>query len=584
MLSTSSVPQIFLDIAEVAERTGFVALDYETTGLNVTEDDILGISVAVTGASWWIPTPTDVTQKASWVRGVRYVLECRATKIWWKSWFDQAAHYKLGIPIYDDHHDAKVMWYILEPMDWCPNALKDRGSMEFGIPTIRYHDVDWNNPEQVARYAKQDAELTLKLYFLARERLIAAGLWEFYLRVYPAVCAACTEMRVTGIRVDRPKLVRLKSEFEVLRDQHLALVHKHKPGINPMAPAQVAKYLYHDLKLKPPFPEFNKLGASGHESTIKEVLKFMARQHEAAMAIKEYRRMVKLLTTYVDPLIEFSGQHPQRKVFSEFNPIGTDTGRASSSGGSIGRRFGFNFQNIPIRTDEGHKVRECFVPDDGYDWVKGDLSQIEMRVAAFVAQCESMIAAFNAGRDVHQELAESASLKRPDAKNAGFGYIYGMQAKRFALNYGYSLDEAKVIRRAYFQKWQEMASWHTRMELDVLGNLWSTTLFGRKHFLGFYPIKGGERHRKALNTPVQGTVADAINGSIAELWRMRKFLDLPFTFLAQVHDEIDVMARSDHSEMIASLVKKVMESSVNLGRIPVKSKVEITDRWATEDA
>jgi len=588
-----------------AKFHGLVALDFETTGLDAINDKVTGVAVAVPGSSWWMPIPKDEPAIKVWSAGLQELIECGAQVVWWKSWFDMAFLPSLGLPIYDNHHDARIMWHLLEPYKWSPKGLKARAKKQYKTKVIEFKDVDWNDLEQVRKYTTQDAEFTLSLYLMARERLKEQGMWQFYLEIYPVLAAVATEMRLTGIKVDRVEIAKLKIEFERDRDAALSWLTSlaDKYGLkkfNPGSPQQVSVLLYDKLGMAPPFADMRDKGKSGYASTGAYILKFMARDDkrssigaEVARKIQEYRQKSKLLSTYVEPMIALAAKSPDGRIHAEFNPIGTDTGRWSSSGGNMlvkkktkdkkskSVREGMNLQNIPKRSKAGKKIRACFIPDDeDSDWLKSDFSQMELRVNAFLANVRSMIDAFKFGRDLHEELRVALDIaQRESAKNVNFGMQYAMSARRFALMEGYILEEAQRLKQGYFLKYPEMAEHHAKTDSRVYGDLWVQTIAGRKHFLGWYPLKGGERMRKALNTPVQGTVGDAVNKSLVDMWNWRKMTGIPFKFLAQVHDEVDLSVKKCYASIVADATKSIMEKSVSLGEVPVEAEIKLTARW-----
>ena len=564
---------IFDDIRSAAVRTGLAAIDYETTELSPLEGKLTEVNIAVPGQSWSIPVAEPMSK---WLAGVRSLYECGAQVVHWKSFFDQSFHPKYGLPLYGNVHDAKAAFWLLEPQDWAPKGLKDRGELEFGVKAIRYHEVDQRSLRQREQYGKQDAEWTLKLYQLAVPLLKQEGLWDIFINVYPRLTPIAVEMRLTGLKVDRTGLLKLKKEFLQEQDDNLHKIRVYRPGLNPNSPAQVADLLYKELKLKPPHPKFLEKGKAGHESTAADAVKYMVKQHDVAGLLLEHREITKLIGTYIEPLLDQSASDPRGRIHSEFNPIGTDTGRWSSYG-TAGE--GMNLQNIPAKTDRGKRIKKCFVAEEGNRWSRADYQQMELRVNAQIAHERRMTQAFKDGRDLHQELADAIPCKRADAKAVAFGYAYGMWPKKFAIKYAYPLPEARRFRAGYFRMYPDLQAHHACTEMLVRDDPWARTLGGRKFYLGFLPIEGGERMRKALNTPVQGSVADFINRALVDLAAWRDIYGVPFRFLSQVHDEINLEVPDAYAELVAEMLERIMVESAPLPDVPVEAEVTVGDRW-----
>ena len=561
--------------------TGFGFYDYELTGLNVRKDKVTGVSFSWPEggfdkpASVWCPVDSPL-----WAKYVREVFECGAQFGGWKTHFDMACHHQLQIPLYPNHHDAKAMRWLRFPQKFNPKGLKAWIEEDFGVQPIQFKQWDGKSDE----YPRQAAEYTCRFYGIDRAILEQEGLWPVYERTYPKLTPIAVEMLHTGMRVDLAALQALKILLEQGRLDVLGKLRELDEDFNPNSPREVASLLYDRLKLKPPMARHYERGPAGHQATGKEILNFMAGQHAAAGSVLEYRKLSKLLGTYISTLIRDGDREPDHRIHAEWGPYNTDTGRWSSRHlGKGALEEGLNLQNIPKRGDLGKAFRRCFVASPGWKIVRADLGQIEMRVMAYLSNAESMRRIFSSGRNIHQATADAVPCDYEASKSINFGFLYGMRPAKYSLMTGCSKDEAVRFRNGFFRAYPELAAHHSATEVRVMGRdpqyLASRMLDGRLHDLQWYDHRKGERLRKALNTPVQGSVGGFVNKALIDFVALRDCMGYPARLLAQVHDEIVLEVRADFAEEVAGALKDCLVRSGDLGDIPIVADVTVGDRW-----
>jgi DNA polymerase-1 len=342
------------------------------------------------------------------------------------------------------------------------------------------------------------------------------------------------------------------------------------------SPQQLGTVLFDKLGL--PMGKKTKTGYS----TAMEVLSGLAAHHPLPGEVLRYRSLMKLKNTYVDALMRKVSPKSGR-IHTSYNQTATITGRLSSSEP--------NLQNIPVRTEEGRKIRRAFLADQGCKLISADYSQIELRILAHYSEDEALIDSFRKGEDVHLRTAAEIFQMEPDAVNAdlrrqakaiNFGIIYGMSAFRLARDLGIPQKSASEIIERYFERYKGVHSYVDAMPEQGREQGYVTTLFNRKRFLPDLHSRNRNirqfAERTAINTPIQGSAADIIKIAMIQIDSELEQNELPARMIMQVHDELVFEVKAGAVEEVANLVKGKMESVTSLS-VPLLAEVGSGDNW-----
>ncbi len=387
-----------------------------------------------------------------------------------------------------------------------------------------------------------------------------------------------TVMERTGAAIDTKRLAELgvstAAELETIRNEAYAIAGEE---FNLDSPKQLAHVLFEVLKLPP-----LKKNQRGY-STDAGVLKELAKQHDFPALILRYRELAKIKSTYIDALSRLRAEDGQ--VHTTFNETVTTTGRLSSSDP--------NLQNIPVRTDFGRQIRECFVPlEEGHKFLSADYSQIELRLLAHLSQDESLIQAFCSGEDFHASTAarvfgvpmsEVTPQMRSRAKAVNFGIVYGQQAFGLAASLDIPFGEAKQMIDRYFEVHPGVRQYLDTTVAEAKETGYAVTMFGRKrHIPELHAANQQQRgfgERTAMNHPMQGSAADIIKLAMRQVQERLLREGFKAKLLLQVHDELDFSVPEEEVERLSVMVKEVMEQVVAL-RVPLVVDVSFGDNWA----
>jgi DNA polymerase-1 len=447
--------------------------------------------------------------------------------------------------------------------------LEELAELHFGHATIKYKDVAGSGkshigfaaaPLEKARdYAAEDADITLRLHRLLKPRLVAERRLAFYETIERPLVPVVAAMERAGIRVDRAELHRLSQDFaqrlaDLEQEIHRLAGHPFNIG----STKQLGEVLFDELAL--PGGKKMKTGAYGTDAAVLEQL---ALTHELPARVLDWRQLAKLKSTYADALLEEI--HPRTgRVHTCFSLTGAITGRLSSTEP--------NLQNIPIRTEEGRKIRRAFVAEPGHVLLSADYSQIELRLAAHMADVAPLKEAFRAGADIHALTAsevfgvpmdEMTGEIRRRAKAINFGILYGMSAFGLAQRIQVPQAEAAEFIKAYFARFPGIRAYMERCKAQCREKGYVETLFGRRCYLpgikDTNPARRGYAEREAINAPLQGTAADTIKRAMIRIPPALARAGLKARMLLQVHDELVFEAPEGEAEATAVLVKEVME-------------------------
>lgn len=473
-----------------------------------------------------------------------------------------------GLPLFD----MTLAAYLLDPTKMTYPLSYLAGI--FDAPVI-YPE---NLPDAKTRGSVIGAFL-LAAYEKAKEKLEKENLISLYETVEMPLVEVLAAMEKAGIATDQEQWQIVSRD---MKSREAALIkeimEEAGEGFNLNSPKQLAYILFEKMGL--PAGKKTKTGYS----TAADVLEALAEEYPFVKKILEYRTLSKLISTYLDALPLLIRKETGR-IHSSFNQMVTATGRLSSSDP--------NLQNIPVRTEEGKKIRSLFVPGKGYDaFISSDYSQVELRVLAHMSGDESLINAFKNQEDIHRRTAaevlgipfeDVTSQQRSHAKAVNFGIIYGISDFGLARQLGISRKEAADYIEKYFKRYPRIHAFMNEMVEKAKETGKATTLFGRTRELPDIHSKNFNRRsfaeRTAMNTPIQGTAADIMKLAMIEVYRRMKQEGLKSRVLLQVHDELVAETVVEEKERVKALLKEAMESVVSL-KVPLVADVKEGRNWA----
>jgi len=582
-------------IARLAAAAEF-AFDTETDSLDAMQANLVGLSFAVEpGQAAYVPLGHTYP-------GVPAQLDRGATLARLAPLFADAGKRKLGQHgKYDLHvlrrHGVEVDGYADDTMleSFVLNSGSNRHDMDslakrfLGYDTVKYEDVAGKGAKQIlfsqvalddaTRYAAEDADVTLRLHRVMSPRLAAEpGLQRVYHDIEMPLVPVLARIEANGVRIDGDELRRQSADLakRMLAAQQKATELAGR-SFNLDSPKQLQALLFDELKL----PAVLKT-PTGQPSTNEEALEAIADQHELPRVILEYRGLAKLRSTYTDKLPEMVNPATGR-VHTSYHQAGAATGRLSSTDP--------NLQNIPIRTEDGRRIRKAFVAPPGRKLIACDYSQIELRIMAHLSEDPGLVRAFESGADIHKataaevfgrRLEDVTGNERRAAKAINFGLMYGMSAFGLARQLGIGRGEAQDYIALYFSRYPGVRDFMERTRQQAREHGYVETVFGRRLYLE-YINKGtqGQRagaERAAINAPMQGTAADIIKRAMiaVDAWladhRERALMIL------QVHDELVFEADADFVPTLVAEAGARMSAAAQL-IVPLVVDSGIGDNW-----
>ena len=563
---------------------GHVAVDTETTGLDEMVADLVGISLCVdAGQACYIPlthkkgASDDLFGSEELVDGqlplpvvldaLKPVLESNAVlKIGQNMKYDAKIFSRYGVDV-APFDDTMLMSYALHAglhghgMD----ALSERYLHHTPIPiksllgtgksAITFDRVPLN---EAVNYAAEDADITLRLWELLKPQLHSAHVTRVYERLERPLVQVLAQMEMHGIKVDRDTLSRMSNAFaQKMAGLESELYDLAGHEFNVQSPAQVGSILFDEMAL-----EGGKKTKTGQWSTPADVLEDLATEHEFAARVLDYRQLAKLKSTYTDALQGHINAETGR-VHTSYIQSGASTGRLASTDP--------NLQNIPVRSEEGRRIREAFISDTGKTLVSLDYSQIELRILAHVAGIETLKQAFRDGHDIHAMTAsemfdvpldEMTGDIRRQAKAINFGVIYGISGFGLARNLRIPRAEAQGFIDRYFERFPGIRAYMDETVAFAKEHNRVETLFARVIHTPEINAKGpgaGFAKRAAINAPIQGTAADIIRRAMI---RMPEAISgLPAKMLLQVHDELIFEVEDGAADDLIAIARGVMEGA-----------------------
>ncbi len=587
-----------------AYDTGFLAIDTETTGLTPAKARLVGISLAsVPGESGYIPLghvqETDLLGGGDdhipqmpldkVIAMLKPVLEDESVlKIGHNMKYDWQMLARQGVHI-QPCDDTMLLSYVLDGTEH-GHGMDELSELMIGHKTIKYEEVAGKGKNMVTfdrvpvreaiTYAAEDADITLRLHKILKPRLAQEQMVRVYEDIERPLIPVIAQMELNGIKVDPLVLKQMSEDFAKKLAGLEAAIHKMAgTTFNVASPRQIGQVLFDQMGI-----EGGKKTKTGDWSTAADILEKLAAQgYEIVEKILEWRQLSKLKSTYTDALPQEINSETGR-IHTSFHMTGTTTGRLASSDP--------NLQNIPIRTEEGRKIREAFIAEDGHVLLSVDYSQVELRLVAALADVKTLKKAFHDGVDIHAltasqvfgvPLADVTPELRRQAKAVNFGIIYGVSGWGLAKQLGCNPADANEFIRKYLANFNEIQNYMEAKKEEARKHGFVRTLYGRKctvtNINNKMPNLRMGAERQAINAPLQGTAADIMKMAMAAMPRALAEAGLKARMLLQVHDELIFEVPEAECEQTAALVKKVMEQAAALD-VPLKAEAGNGKSWS----
>ena len=582
---------------ERLQQAPLFAFDTETTSLDYMTAELVGVSFAVdAGEAAYVPLAHDYPGapkqlEHEWVlTQLKPLLEDpQRLKVGQNLKYDMSVLARYGIELQGVAFDTMLESYVLDAtatrhdMDSLAKHYLNEQTVHFeeiagkGKKQLTFNQIDL---EQAAPYAAEDADITLRLHQALWPKLeqtptLATLVSELEIPLVPVL----SRIERNGVRIDSQKLRQQSAELaQQMHDLEQQAYGIAGHNFNLGSPKQIGEVFFNELGL----PVVAKT-PKGAPSTAESVLVELAEQgHELPSVILQHRGLSKLKSTYTDKLPEMVNPATGR-VHTSYHQAVAATGRLSSSDP--------NLQNIPVRSDEGRRIRQAFVPEPGWKMVAADYSQIELRIMAHLSADEGLLKAFSAGEDIHRAtasevfatpLVEVSSEQRRSAKAINFGLIYGMSAFGLARQLGIERGAAQEYVDLYFERYPGVAAFMDRIREQAHEQGYVETLFGRRLYLPDINARNHQRRtaaeRTAINAPMQGTAADIIKRAMLAVDGWIEGERPPVRLLMQVHDELVLEVEAGFVEQATKQLRRSMEGAASLD-VPLLVDVGVGDDW-----
>ena len=579
---------------EKLKQAKLFALDTETDNLDYMAANLVGISFALeNGEAAYLPLQLDylgapkTLEKTTALSLLKPVLENPAIqKVGQNFKYDLTIFARNGIDVQGVAFDTMLESYVLNSTG--RHNMDDLAKRYLGHQTISFEEIAGKGKnqltfnqiplEQAAEYAAEDADVTMKLQQVLWEKLSKEpSLEKLFKEMELPLLGVLSRMERRGVLIDSDALFlqsnEIASRLSELEEQAYVLAGQ---PFNLASTKQLQEILFDKLGL----PVIQKT-PKGAPSTNEEVLEELAFSHELPKVLVEHRGLSKLKSTYTDKLPQMVNPQTGR-VHTSYHQAVTATGRLSSSDP--------NLQNIPIRNEEGRRIRQAFIAREGFTIVAADYSQIELRIMAHLSQDQGLINAFSQGKDIHRSTAaeifgvaldEVTSEQRRNAKAINFGLIYGMSAFGLSRQLGIGRADAQSYMDLYFKRYPGVQTFMHDIREKAKAQGYVETLFGRRLYLPDINSSNGMRRkaaeRVAINAPMQGTAADIIKRAMIQLDQKLQN-DPDIAMIMQVHDELVFEVRSEKVEFFREQIKQHMEAAAELV-VPLIVEVGVGQNW-----
>ena len=574
------------------EKSNCFAFDTETDGLNPLETELVGLSFAFQAhQAYYVPIPAEREAAQVILDEFKSVFENKnIEKVAQNIKFDLLVLRKYNIRVAGFFWDTMILHYLYEP--------DLRHNMDFMAESyLKYKPVPIKNligkkgknqksmrdlpQEDIADYAAEDADITWQLYEFLREEMKDRTIQKIYKEIEEPLITVLADMEEEGVGFDSKQMEVLAEELqESIGKIQKEIYEEAGTEFNVASPKQVGEVLFGKMEL----PYRWRKTKSGQYSTNEEKLSELAEEHKIAGQVLEYRALTKLLSTYVKALPKMVNSRTGR-IHTSFNQALAATGRLSSNNP--------NLQNIPIRTEEGRKVRKAFVPrSEEFVLLAADYSQVELRLIAEMSGDENMLDAFQNGRDIHRATAAGVfevdyeavtDDQRRSAKTVNFSIIYGAGATNLSNQLDISRKEAGQLIDQYFKTYPGLKRYMEEIVKSARETEYVETLSGRRRYLRDINsrnnmIRSGAE-RIAINTPVQGTAADMIKWAMVDIHKYLRENKCKTRMTLQVHDELVFDLHKDEKDRLLPIIEEKMRSAMKELSVPILVECGLGQNW-----
>lgn len=585
----------FQEFLKRLENASEFALDTETTDLDAMRAELVGMSFSVkAGKAVYIPfmhhdEGAKQLNRDHVLKQLTPVLQNKSkTVIGQNLKYDYKVLKNHGVSIESHMQDTLLESYVLNSTS-SRHDLDTLASKYLGKNTIKFEDVAGKGAKQVTfdyvtipaatQYAAEDADVALQLHHTLMEKVHAEKSFEKVLtQIEWPLMPILANMEFHGVLIDCDMLSKQSHELEIrVKTLEKTAFEIVGDSFNLGSPKQLQTILFEQMKL----PVLKKT-PTGAPSTDEEVMQELSLEFELPKVIVEYRQLSKLKSTYTDALPALVNPKTGR-VHTSYNQAVTSTGRLSSNNP--------NLQNIPIRTEEGRKIRQAFIAPNNMKIISADYSQIELRIMAHLSKDPGLLSAFEKKQDVHTATAaevfgvslnDVTSDMRRSAKAINFGLLYGMSAFGLAKQLGVDRNEAQKYMDVYFARYPNVHDYMEKARAFAKKHGYVETLFGRRLFI---PDINAQNHmrkmaaeRAAINAPLQGTAADIIKCAMICIDETFKKEKTKATMIMQVHDELIFEADKNHIPAICDVIKNCMENALKMD-VPLEVAIGAGDNW-----
>ncbi len=586
------------DLVGALNNADVIAFDTETTSTDKMQAKLVGISLAVDEKiGYYIPVGHQQGKQLP-IGTVMQALSAPLTnpaipKVGHNLKYDYVMLARYDLQVTPLSFDSMIAEWLINP-DSRNLGLKKLVWVRLGHQMQEIEELIGKGKKQrsmaevpitdAASYAADDAVVVIQLLPQLKAELEEAQAKELFEEIEMPLIEVLADMEMTGIGLDAAFLAGMSDELQRRTQEIEDQVYRAVGGpFNLNSPKQLSEALFDRLGIVP--PDGTRRTASGYYSTAAGVLELLEKRHPVVALVLEYRELSKLRSTYVDALPQ--QVNPQTgRVHTSYNQAGSRTGRMASSDP--------NLQNIPIRTELGRRVRKAFIAAPGHRLLAVDYSQVELRIAAHMAQDKAMLEAFRKGQDIHATTAAAVfdvpldsidSTQRRHAKAINFGLIYGMSPFGLTRTTDLTLAEAEDFVAAYFRKFPGVKQYLDGIRESAARQGYVETMLGRRrYFPGLVNAQNQQirnrEEREAINAPIQGTAADIMKIAMLRVAEALQKAGLSSRMLLQVHDELVLECSTDELEPTVEVVRTAMESAFSLD-IPLQTEARVGPDWGS---